>query len=42
MPISQKIKDLIRSAWDDGAPCLVATEGPDGPEHFGQGQHGGV
>lgn len=31
MPISQKIRDLIRSAWDDGAPCLVATEGPDGP-----------
>ncbi len=31
MPISQKVKDLIRSAWDDGAPCLVATEGPDGP-----------
>ena len=31
MPISQKVKDLIRSAWDDGAPCLVATEGPGGP-----------
>jgi hypothetical protein len=31
MPISQKIRDLIRSAWDDGAPCLVATDGPDGP-----------
>ena len=31
MPISQKVKDLIRSAWDDGAPCLVATEGADGP-----------
>jgi hypothetical protein len=31
MPISQKIRDLIKSAWDDGAPCLVATEGPDGP-----------
>ncbi len=31
MPISQKIRDLIRSAWDDGAPCLVATCGPDGP-----------
>jgi uncharacterized protein len=31
MPISPKIKDLIKSAWDDGAPCLVATEGPDGP-----------
>ncbi|HLH88032.1 MAG TPA: pyridoxamine 5'-phosphate oxidase family protein [Xanthobacteraceae bacterium] len=31
MPISQKVRDLIRSAWDDGAPCLVATNGPDGP-----------
>ena len=31
MPISQKVKDLIKSAWDDGAPCLVATVGPDGP-----------
>ena len=31
MPISQKVSDLIRSAWDDGAPCLVATQGPDGP-----------
>jgi len=31
MPISRKVSDLIRSAWDDGAPCLVATQGPDGP-----------
>ena len=31
MPISEKIKTLIRSAWDDGAPCLVATQGPNGP-----------
>src|ERR1700704_4286413 len=31
MPISEKIKALIRSAWDDGAPCLVATQGPIGP-----------
>ena len=31
MPISQKIRDMIRSAWDDGSPCLVATQGPDGP-----------
>src|SRR5207342_3889028 len=30
MPISEKIKALIRSAWDDGAPCLVATQGPNG------------
>src|SRR5262245_38775948 len=31
MPISQTIGDLIKSAWDDGGPCLVATNGPDGP-----------
>jgi hypothetical protein len=31
MAISTKVRDLIRSAWDDGAPCLVATNGPDGP-----------
>src|SRR6202521_2767025 len=31
MPISQKLRALIRSAWDDGSPCLVAAQGPDGP-----------
>jgi hypothetical protein len=31
MPISEKLKALIRSAWDDGAPCLVATQGSNGP-----------
>ena len=31
MPISQKIRDLIDNAWTDGAPCLLATAGPDGP-----------
>ena len=31
MPISQKIRDLIRSAWEDGSPCLLATSGPNGP-----------
>jgi uncharacterized protein len=31
MPISQKIRDLILSAWDDGSPCLLATQGADGP-----------
>lgn len=31
MTISTKVRNLIRSAWDDGAPCLVATNGPDGP-----------
>ncbi len=31
MPISRKIRDLILSAWDDGSPCLLATQGPEGP-----------
>ena len=31
MPISQKIRDLIYNAWTDGSPCLLATQGPDGP-----------
>jgi hypothetical protein len=31
MRISQKVRDLILSAWDDGSPCLVATQGPNGP-----------
>ena len=31
MPISDTIKTLIRNAWDDGYPCLVATHGPLGP-----------
>ena len=31
MPISEKLKGLIRSAWDDGSPCLLATQGPNGP-----------
>ena len=31
MPISQKVKDLIINAWVDGAPCLLATSGPGGP-----------
>src|SRR5579864_4586045 len=31
MPISEKLKALIRSAWDDGAPCLLATQGRNGP-----------
>ena len=31
MPISQKLKGLIKCAWEDGAPCLVATQGPNGP-----------
>jgi hypothetical protein len=31
MPLSDKIKSMIRSAWDDGYPLIVATAGPDGP-----------
>jgi uncharacterized protein len=31
MPLSDTIKTLIRNAWDDGYPCLVATNGPAGP-----------
>jgi hypothetical protein len=31
MPLSDTIKTLIRKAWDDGYPCLVATTGPAGP-----------
>ena len=31
MPISDKVRRLISAAWDDGAPCLLATQGPDGP-----------
>lgn len=31
MPISERLKALIRSAWDDGVPCLLATQGTDGP-----------
>src|SRR5450755_1070567 len=31
MPLSATIQTLIRNAWDDGYPCLVATVGPQGP-----------
>ena len=31
MPLSDTIKTLIRNAWDDGYPCLVATNGKEGP-----------
>ncbi|MGA7067980.1 MAG: pyridoxamine 5'-phosphate oxidase family protein [Pseudolabrys sp.] len=26
-----RVKTLIRNAWDDGYPCLLATHGPLGP-----------
>jgi hypothetical protein len=31
VPISEKVRQLIYNAWEDGAPCLLATQGPDGP-----------
>ena len=31
MPISEKVRKLIDSAWVDGYCCLLATAGPDGP-----------
>ena len=31
MPLSDTIKTLIRNAWDDGYPCLLATNGRQGP-----------
>jgi len=31
MPISQKIRDLIHSAWADDCVCLLGTVGKDGP-----------
>ncbi len=31
MALSQTIKNLIASAWEDGYPCLVGTAGADGP-----------
>jgi hypothetical protein len=31
MPLSPTIVTLIRNAWDDGYPCLLATAGREGP-----------
>jgi len=31
MPLSDTIKTLIGTAWDDGYPCLLATSGREGP-----------
>jgi hypothetical protein len=31
MPLSSVIKSLILNAWDDGYPCLLATNGHEGP-----------
>jgi hypothetical protein len=37
MPLSDTIRTLIRNAWDDGYPCLVATSGPGGPNISAKG-----
>jgi len=37
MPLSATLKTLIRSAWDDGYPLLVATSGPLGPNVAAKG-----
>ncbi len=31
MPLSTQIRTLILNAWDDGCPCLLATNGREGP-----------
>ena len=31
MPLSPTIVTLIRNAWDDGYPCLLASTGREGP-----------
>jgi uncharacterized protein len=31
MPLSPTIVTLIRNAWDDGYPCLLASAGREGP-----------
>jgi hypothetical protein len=31
MALSDKVKNLINNAWDDGYPCMLATAGLDGP-----------
>ena len=31
MPLSPTIVTLIRNAWDDGYPCLMASTGREGP-----------
>ncbi|MDB5571247.1 MAG: hypothetical protein JWN93_2430 [Hyphomicrobiales bacterium] len=31
MPFSATVKKLVANAWDEGYVCLLATEGPDGP-----------
>lgn len=31
MPLSETIRKLIDNAWEDGYPCLLGSEGPEGP-----------
>ncbi len=31
MAFSETIINLVNNGWDDGYPCLLATEGADGP-----------
>lgn len=31
MPFSETIRKLVDNGWDDGYPCLLATEGENGP-----------
>ena len=31
MPFSEKVKNLVKNAWDDGYVCLLASTGADGP-----------
>jgi hypothetical protein len=31
MAVNEKIRKLINNAWSDGYPCLLATNGPAGP-----------
>ncbi len=31
MAFSEKVRNLVKDAWDDGYVCLLASTGPDGP-----------
>jgi hypothetical protein len=31
MALSEKVRNLINNAWEDGYPCMLATSGKDGP-----------
>jgi len=41
VPVNEKLKAFILSSWDDGMPCPLATQGPNGRyivEHAIQGE----